>query len=216
MNSHFIYNTGPDGSGKTTFLEAVEKELKFRNKKTLQVWIRSPKILSKPLMVYCRLVGLTKYKVIDGVKYGKHEFYRSTFVSWLFPILQLADFKIKWSFHAGNNRKADEVVLLDRFSLDTLADLMVDTDRLDLHKTKIGKAFIKLIPKDAKLVIPLVTQETIRSRKKDTLYDEHLLKKIEVYKILSTDLNIKTIDNDKSYEVARNELFKYLNLNERN
>ncbi len=215
MKNRFIYITGPDGSGKTTFLEDVESQLKSQNFKTIQVWIRSPKILSKPLMAYCRLVGLTKYTTIEGIKYGKHEFYKSSFVSWLFPILQLIDFRIKWNFHSANNKKNDEVLLFDRFSLDTLADLMVDTNRFDLHKTKIGRAFINLIPNGAKIVIPRVSEETIRMRKKDTLYDEHLNKKIKVYRILSNDLNIKTIDNNQSYETARKELFKYLDLDER-
>jgi len=209
------YITGPDGSGKTTFLEDIEKKLESENKEFSHVWIRSPKILSKPLMFYCRLIGLTKYKTIDGVKYGKHEFYKSSFVSWLFPILQFLDFKIKWYLKKEKNEK-NKVLLFDRFSLDTLADLMVDTNRLDLHKTKIGKAFINLIPSNANLVIPLVTEETIRSRKKDTLHDEHLLKKIEVYKILSKDLKIKTIDNNQEYIISKKELFNYFNLDARN
>ncbi|MCA9750047.1 MAG: hypothetical protein KC414_13140, partial [Romboutsia sp.] len=90
------YLLGADGSGKTTFLKEVETALNNKGLRTNHVWIRSPKILSRPLMAYCRLVGLTKYKVINEIKYGKHEFYKSSFVSWLFPILQLFDFKIKY------------------------------------------------------------------------------------------------------------------------
>ena len=189
------YITGSDGSGKTTFLKEIESKL---SEETKHVWIRSPKILSKPLMAYCRLVGLTKYKIIDSVKYGKHEFYRSTFVSWLFPILQLVDFKIQWFFEK-RNIKSDQTLLFDRFSLDTLADLMVDTRRLDLHKTWIGISFINMIPQNTKILIPQVDENTIRSRKKDTLHDEHLGDKINVYSILSKDLLINLNQLQKKF-----------------
>ena len=208
-----FYIAGSDGSGKTTILNDVEKELIGQSEKTKHVWIRSPKIISKPLMVYCRLVGLTKYKTIDGIKYGKHEFYKSSFVSWLFPMLQLIDFKIKWYFQK-RKIKSNEILLFDRFSLDTLADLMVDTKRLDLHKTWIGQSFIDLIPQNTKILISIVDEKNIRNRKKDTLHDEHLANKINVYNMLSQDLKIKTIDNNRVYKEVRKDIFKYLGIDE--
>jgi len=210
-----IYITGSDGSGKTTILKDVDKKLLSQSKKTKHIWIRSPKILSKPLMVYCRLAGLTTYNTIDGIKYGKHEFYKSSFVSWLYPILQLLDFKIKWFFEK-RKIKPNEILLFDRFSLDTLADIMVDTRKLKLHQTGIGKSFIKMIPKDTKILIPVVDEKTIRNRKKDTLYDEHLAQKINVYSILSKDLAIRSIDNNRTYEEVKKDIFNYLELHERN
>ncbi len=208
-----IYITGSDGSGKTTLLEAIEEVYLLESKKTKHIWIRSPKILSKPLMIYCRLVGLTKYKTIDGVKYGRHDFYKSHFVSWLFPILQLLDFKIKW-YLEKKRIKSDEILLFDRFSLDTLADLMVDTKRMDLHKTSIGRSFIDLITENTRILIPSVEVETIRERKKDTLYDEKLVLKIKVYEILSKDLNINTIDNNRVYNEVLKDVLQYLDINE--
>jgi len=143
MMNNTIYIAGPDGIGKTTFLHCIKDTIK--DKKTCHIWIRSPKIISKPLMALCRLVGLTQYKTIDGIKYGSHNFYKSTVVSWLFPIFQLLDFKIKWLFEKRKINKTD-VVFFDRFSLDTLADLMVDTHKMDMHKSWIGKQFITLFP----------------------------------------------------------------------
>ncbi len=206
-----IYITGTDGSGKTTILNDIEFEFESQLKLTKHVWIRSPKILSKPLMAYCRLVGLTKYKTLNGIRYGKHEFYKSTFVSWIFPIMQLIDFRIKWYFEK-KKIKSEEVLLFDRFSLDTLADLMVDTRRMNLHRTWIGRSFIDLIPENTKILIPQVKEETIRNRKKDTLHDEHLSYKIQVYKILSKDLKIATIDNNRNYEKVRIDIFNLLQL----
>ncbi len=206
MNNLVYYITGPDGSGKTSYLKEIITCLNNSKKKYKHIWLRSPKITSKPLMLYCRIVGLTKYKVIDGVKYGKHEFYRSKFVSWLFPILQLIDFKIKWSLI--KKKLNDEILLFDRFALDTLADLMVDTSNFQLHKTRLGKSFIKLIPPQTKILVLDTDESIIRSRKIDTLFDEHLSTKINIYKILSRDLSLTVINNNKEFELVKTEVIE--------
>lgn len=209
MKNQVYYIAGSDGSGKTTFLKDLEKELLVKSNRTIHIWIRSPKILSKPLMVYCRLIGLTKYKTIDGITYGKHEFYRSSFVSWLFPILQLIDFKIKWFFEK-RKIKPNDIILFDRFNLDTLSDLMVDTKRMNLHKSWVGRQFIKLSPKNVKSIILKVDAEVIRERKIDTLHDELLEDKIKTFQFLSKELNIKLIENNKDYSTVKNEVIHYM------
>lgn len=206
-----IYLAGTDGSGKTSYIKEIEAYLLNEGLSVKHIWLRSPKIFSKPLMAYCRLVGLTKYKTIDGVKYGKHEFYKSKFVSYLFPILQLIDLKIKWIIQRKKIKK-NELMLFDRFSLDTLADLMVDTNRLDLHKTYIGKAFLRTIPKNSQIIVLDVEEAVIRSRKKDTLYDEHLSSKIAVYKLLAQTLELPIIDNNKTFKEVKDKIFRTLKL----
>jgi len=210
MGIKAIYIAGPDGTGKTTYLNCINKAITDKVKK--HVWIRSPKILSKPLMLYCRIVGLTKYKTIDNIKYGTHDFHKSDFVSWLFPILQLVDFKIKW-FLEKRRIKPHDIVLFDRFSLDTLADLMVDTRKMDLHRSWIGKQFIQTIHKDMIVIILEVKEKTIRARKKDTLHDENLMLKLKVYKILSKELGISVIDNNRDFDTVKTEILNYV-LNE--
>ena len=207
--SNYIYITGPDGSGKTSYLREVERKLIEQNKKYKHIWIRSPKITSKPLMLLCRITGLTKYKVIDGVKYGKHEFYRSKFVSWLYPILQYIDFRIKWYLEKRKLKKS-EIALFDRHAIDTLIDIMVDTGKIVLHKKRLGKAFIRLIPKNTSIIVMDTKEAIIRSRKKDTLHDEHLAQKVNAYREVSESLGLKVIDNNRPYEEVKKDVFNYL------
>lgn len=211
-----IYITGPDGSGKTTYVKLIERHYKRLNYKVKNVWIRSPKILSKPLMAYCRVVGLTKYRYINGIRYGGHEFYRSRFVSSIFPVLQLIDFKIKWYFVKKTIENEFDYIIFDRFVFDTLADLMVDTERYDLHKSKIGKIFLNQLPDNTKTVVLLADAHNIRERKEDTRYDPLLDKKLKVYKILARDLNLIIIDNNLNLEVVKNNIFNQLEIYERN
>jgi thymidylate kinase len=205
------YLTGPDGSGKTAFLEALERHFLEKGEKTAHVWMRSPKILSKPLMAYCRFTGLTKYKTGDGIRYGGHEFYRSKFVSWIFPWLQLIDFRLslEWS---GYPTAPDAIILIDRFSLDTLADLMADTRRWDLHQTYIGKAFLRLIPENTKITVIRAGAKTIRARKADTLHDPLLNDRIKAFDRLQKDLELAVLDNNRNFAAVKRDLFRILSL----
>lgn len=213
MCKKIIYIAGPDGSGKTSFLKAIEGEFNKNGLITHQVWLRSPKIFSKPLMLYCRIVGLTKYSIKEGIRYGSHEFYRSRSVSWLFPILQLIDFKLKWiitKLIINNN----DILLLDRFALDTLSDLMVDTHRFDLHKNWVGKAFIKLLPANTNILVLSVLETTIRARKADTLFDPNITYRIKSFDVLSKDLKLNVINNNRPYNIVKKEIYNIIGLNE--
>lgn len=213
--NRIIYITGPDGSGKTSYLKEIENYLKNRGEKPKHIWIRSPKILSKPLMVFCRLSGLTKYKSYNGIKYGIHEFYRSRIISWFYSYLQLFDFKLKWQFIKRSIGK-EKIILFDRFALDTLADIMVDTHQFDLHKKYIGKKFIELIPNESEIIVLKINEDLIRERKIDTKYDLNLTIKIKVYDILSNELKLYSVSNNESFKVVKDVIFNHLELCERN
>jgi len=205
------YLTGPDGCGKTTYLEELEAYFSEKGLDASHVWVRSPKIFSKPLMAYCRLVGLTRYKTIDGIRYGGHFFKRSKFVSHLFPWLQLIDFRIKLKAFSGK-LKPESIVIMDRFALDTLADLMLDTGRFDLHKTRVGKKFLELIPGNTKIILLSTSEDNIRRRKLDTRHDPLLDKKIKVYEVLSKDLGLEIVDNNKDFQMVKEEILNKLSL----
>ena len=209
MDNTAIYLTGPDGCGKTAHLEEIKRYLEEQGINYKHIWLRSPKILSKPLMLICRLVGLTKYINIEGVRYGKHEFYRSRIVSWLFPVLQLIDFKLKW-YLLRQKLKKDEIVIFDRFAIDTLADLMSDTHRWDLHTTATGRKMLRLIPDPCKIIMLRADESVIISRKKDTLFDEQLSSKIKAFDILGKHLDLAEVDNNSDFKIAREEVIKHI------
>ena len=67
-----------------------------------------------------------------------------------------------------------------------------------------------MLPENLKIIILDVTEESIRNRKKDTLYDENLALKIKVYKILSKDLNLKVIDNNRDFNTVKEDILNYM------
>ena len=206
MLNKSIYLIGTDGSGKTTYIKKLQKKYNINFE---YIWIRSPKIFSKPLMLICRIFGLTNYKYINNVKFGKHSFEKSKFVSLVYPYLQLLDFKIVWFFKRRfiqNNKN----MIFDRFSIDTLADIMISTKKMYIHKTWVGKQFINAIPENTILLNIYVNEKNIKKRKFDTKFDELIELKIKVYKILCDYLNIPLFDNNKNITLVFNEICSYV------
>lgn len=192
----YLYFMGSDGSGKTTYIKELSQILNQKGLSVHYYWIRSPKILSKPLMLYCRLAGYTRYYYVDGVRYGSHDFHKSRFVAYLYPVLQLIDFGIRYLFDLRSLESVEcDYIIFDRHAFDTLVDIMVDTKRLDLHKGIIGRAFKALVPKDVTILPFYVDPNVIRSRKVDTLHDGNLDLKTQVYRTLYKSMQLKMIDN---------------------
>ena len=206
MLNKSIYLIGTDGSGKTTYIKKIQKKYNINFE---YIWIRSPKIFSKPLMLICRIFRLTNYKYINNVKFGKHSFEKSKFVSHVYPYLQLLDFKIIWylkKIFIQNNKN----MIFDRFSIDTLADIMVSTKKMHLHKTWVGRQFVKSIPENTILLNIYVNEKNIKKRKFDTKFDDNIKLKIKVYKILCDYLNIPLFDNNKDITLVFDEICSYV------
>lgn len=212
----YVYFMGSDGCGKTTYINKLSQKLISEGNSVQYYWIRSPKIFSKPLMLYCRIAGYTKYFYVDGVRYGSHDFEKSKFVSYLYPILQLLDFILRYWLDSRKMKSFKvDYIIFDRHAYDTLADIMVDTKRFALHKSIIGKAFFSLIPKDV-IIFPLhVDPIIIKQRKVDTLHDPNILIKEKVYKTLYNSMSLNIIDNSTDDEnIVFNSILALLGLEE--
>lgn len=207
----FYYISGPDGSGKTTHAMVLLDKLHSRHIDAKYVWCRSPKFLSKPLLAYCRLVGLTKYWEENGIKVGTHHFYKSKLVSKIYPWLQFFDmmifkfFKIILPFYI--KRKS---IIIDRFVYDTLVDLMVDTNRYNMYTENVGKHFLKMMPTGAKVVFLDVDEDTLRKRKRDVSVDPNLKLKRELFLNLAKNLKIMVINTAQQYKIVEKKIQKEL------
>lgn len=209
--SCFYYIAGPDGSGKTTHINSIKRHLHSRGIRARQIWMRSPKILSKPLMAYCRLVGLTRYTDIDGIRVGRHEFYKSKIVSKVFPWLQYMDMKISVIFKIKPHvLLKKDTFIMDRYVIDTLADLMVDTRRYDLPETMVGRKFMALLPPNSKTVILDVDESILRKRKKDVSVDPLIKEKIKAFGKIAKDMKIKIIDNNRPFGIVSEEICRIM------
>ena len=190
----FIYLAGADGTGKTTRARAIADWLGQHGVRCRYVWFRWPHMLSLPLLGYCRLRGLTRYRVIDGIRYGSWEFHRSRLVSALFPWLWLLDTAVVALVRVYVQRWRGFTVICDRFAYDALVDLMLAVDDDRLFTRAVGRLFLRLVPKNGLVLVLDADEAALRERKADLTHDYRLTRQREFYLRLARHLGLRVIN----------------------
>ncbi|MCK4790936.1 MAG: hypothetical protein KAV87_44785, partial [Desulfobacteraceae bacterium] len=146
--SKYIIISGIDGSGKTTIIEAVRSELARQGIKNRYVWLRYNHYLTRFLLAFCRFAKLTRYEYFENSRVGYHDFYKSKLVSWLFVFLTFIDTLavsiIKVYIPAIFSQKT---VICDRWVIDILIDLEIDTKLKFPEGSFVSRLFKSLVPK---------------------------------------------------------------------
>lgn len=181
----------------------------------------------------CRYLGIKIYKGKKGVMIGNHEFkksniasslyklknreiigyrelYNSNIVSFLYPWVLFIDIlppyflRIILPMHLGYS------VISDRFIYDTLIDIMIDTHDYNIHRKYIGKLFLSLVPKDARIVLLDLDESLIKERREELAHDTSLRKRRELYHKIAEEFKIPIINNDMEIDKVQEELYKIL------
>lgn len=205
---------GVDGVGKSTQAELLLEKLKENGYKSKYVWMRFHHLFSLPLLACARLAGLSEVKSLDSeTKVGYHYFYRSKLVSALYPALQFIDILIYTTANIYLSMFFGTSIVCDRFIYGTLVDLMSSTRNFNLCDERMGKLFLKLIPKNSKVIMLSASENILRGRKAEVEGDETLKLKISLYDKLAHKLDISAINSENSVEDVHLEILKMLGFN---
>jgi thymidylate kinase len=195
--------SGLDGCGKTTIIERVREELACRGQATRYVWLRYNHYLTKLLLGVCRLLGFTRYENHSGVRVGYHDFHRSRVISWLFIGLTFVD-----TFFATVLRVympalfGKSIVICDRWIIDILIDLQIDTG-IDLTQKRLtSSAFMMLIPNFAQCFIVMRSAELVRTSREENLFDRNFEKRLRLYKAHASCSRVTVIENSGTIDSA--------------
>jgi len=192
-----IVISGIDGCGKTTIIEGVRSELETRGHKTSCVWLRYNHYLTKIFHALCRLTGFTRYEWHDGIRVGYHEFYRSTLISALVVILNFIDTLLASFFlvyiPALFTRR---IIICDRWVVDILVDLQVDTRKYLGPDSFWGRIFLKLVPGNAKCFVILRDTSSIEAARLEHAYDKNYMPRRELFAKWSEDSRCIAMDNN--------------------
>lgn len=207
-----IFITGIDGSGKSFFTGKLVSELKKGQIPVIHVWSRFNNITSKPLLGFCRLIGLNYYKKHNGITIGYHDFEKSKLISWLFVFFQLIDIWLVTLFKIRPKSKGNRVLVCDRGACDTLIDIMVDTKNTDLYKSSLGKAFLKFLPVPHKVLYIVREPEKIIKNRPDVKLDKNFRMRYELYQECSNEFNWTAIQNNGTPEETLKKILSQLSL----
>ena len=168
--------------------------------------------LTRPVLLYCRLTGLTRRPVVDGQKISVHDFYKSKLIAKAVQILHTADTILTYIFKAWMPMKlGHRIVICDRFFHDVLVDFMVESRDFNLLHSRIAKALFSLIPKNSKIFLVKVGKDRIAQRKPEVLrYDECFDLRDRLYNSIEEYTPIEVIHNNGPLNEAFRNLIRKL------
>jgi thymidylate kinase len=201
-----IYLTGVDGSGKSFIAEKLIAELKLRGLPVRHLWSRFNNIVSKPLLAFCRVVGLNYYETRKGTLIGYHDFEKSKIISWCFIICQIIDTWIATLFKIWPQVTTGKILVCDRGAYDTLIDVMVDTKKRELAGSKIAEAFLLLLPKYHKVFFLWREPEQIFRSRPDVKIDRNFSLRGELYHSCAARFGWLLVDNNNTPEETLNQI----------
>jgi len=210
QNSRLICLIGSDGVGKSTLVQHIIDFREAEGVRAKRVWFRYPFLFSIPILVYCRMSGLSYYQEHDGVRFGRWEFWRSRWVPQVFPWLQLIDTAIYLYLFVRLPLWLGRDLICDRFIHDVLVDIMAGISDHQLYIKRVGQLFIRLVPDVADVVCIDATWDVIRRRRPDLIHDATWQVRRDLYHSLSKELEIPIVDNSRSVVLTQIELRKLL------
>lgn len=190
-------------------------------------------IIASILYCFCRYFGLKIHKGKEGVIIGNYEFkksniaislyklknreiigyrelYKSKIASFLYPWLLFIDILPAYFLRIFLPMYFGYSVISDRFVYDTLIDIMIDTQDYEIHKKFIGRLFLGLVPKNARIVLLDLNESLIKERRKEMSYDTSLRERRELYHKIAREFKIPIIINDMDINDVQDELYKVL------
>lgn len=192
----FICITGIDGVGKTTHVNLILEHLREKGIKCQYKWLRFHYLFSLPLLVFCRVAGYTRLSTLgNSQKCSYHEFYKSRFVSAIYPWILFFDTFLFTTVKVYIPMLFGISIVCDRFVYDTLIDLEVATKDHEICKKSVGKLFLKLIPKNARFVMLDLDKSTIFSRRPELKDDLTFDERYALYRDISSQFNISVENN---------------------
>ena len=192
----FICITGIDGVGKTTHVNLIIEHLREKGIKCQYKWLRFHHLFSLPLLAFCRVAGYTRLSTLgNSQKCSYHEFYKSKFVSAIYPWILFFDTLLFTTIKVYIPMLFGTSIVCDRFVYDTLIDMAVATKDHEIYKKPVGTLFLKLIPKNAHFVMLDLDKSTIFSRRPELKDDLTFDERYALYESLSSQFNINVEGN---------------------
>jgi len=200
----YVIISGIDGSGKTTIIEGVRKELHSRGKSTCYVWLRYNHVLVKPIHAIGRLVGLSRRRSNEeGKIVWHHEFYRCRPFCGLYILLTYVDSLLGrlriWNIA---RRAKPDVFICDRWVLDILIDLVIDTRRPALLRGGWPKMFTSILPENTRQYLIKRDAKDILDARPEYCQDREFRFRQIIYDRLEKQEGVTVINNNRSVSDA--------------
>jgi thymidylate kinase len=198
----FIYLTGCDGTGKSTQAHLLVGHLKKKDPKVKCLWLRFPFFFSVPFLLYARWRKFSWVEVHEGLRYGYWDFRSSWLMTYIFPWIYFLDAALASFWKVYLPLLGGTTIVCERFVLDMIVDLTVAFADSEFYASIPGQLFQKLLPRQSQIILLSLDAHTIRSRRKDLIWDRKLEDRIQAYQKIAQANGIAIVSSAQSMEVV--------------
>lgn len=198
----YLIISGIDGSGKTSIINALERNFKGNNIDTLVIWLRYSHYCVKPLHAISRLIGLSKKYDTTLGEVWRHEFYKSTLFCWLYIRLTFLDTLIGKLKLKLKIRNKPDIVICDRWLNDILIDLAVKTRDENFLNSKWFFRFKLLLPKKNREFLIFRDEKDLLECRLENRDDPDFKFRLKQYEKLKQQKTVISIDNNRNIKDA--------------
>lgn len=200
---------GIDGCGKSTHISHFMNSLKNRGVHCKHVQCGAHvRFVTMPLYLIASLLDLTpKYKNPSRYIHTTlfPEVYRNKFLSTIWPWAVFIDMVIIVFIRIKLSLLINSIVFSDRYLHDVLVETMVVTKDYELHRTKLGKLFLKLANPFEVILLDIDETEAFK-RKADIPDLEYLQIRRLLYHKIASDFGVIVVDSNKAFDDVHAEI----------
>lgn len=189
--------SGSDGTGKSTITESLKSAYEDNNKTVKTIWLRFNHSFAKLVNIFGRITGRSYYETYTWGKVGYHNY--NGLIGYIYIYAVLYDHLLFRTFNRKEifEKTNCDILIVDRYIIDIMADLIVDTNKNELVY-KLFSKYAKFEISQSKVFILDCDYNIVTSRRKDIKDDKNWLKKKNAYKYLSKKLNLRIINTGEN------------------
>ncbi len=203
-----IVISGIDGAGKTRIINALQALLQEQGILSRSVWLRYNHYLSKLLLGFCVMIGLTE-RASRTPPITYHHFYRSNVIRLAYVVLTLIDTAgaalLRLHLPRLFSRK---VVIIDRWLIDTFVDLEIDTRMRLTEQHPVCRLLNALRPEGCVTVLLERELDAVLAAREENRLDRTFSRRWELYREHGTAAGVEVLANNAHPEVVARRILQ--------
>lgn len=207
----YIIISGVDGSGKTTVIEGVRKQLEAEGKKVGYIWMRYHHKLVTVMHAIAKLTGLAYKEKTEMGEMWLHRFYKNKLFCWCYIRCSYID---NWMARKKPVRMAEkeglDYVICDRWVNDIIIDMGSETHKTDILESKWYRKYQSLLPENSYQFVVIRDRKDVLECRVENTFNEAFAYRYDLYKQIVAKPEVNLVDNTGTIENSIEQVLKVI------